>query len=787
MYIQVQNGNYGYATATHGEYVCVGNPDFARYTGSSPTTYHSGSIDYYKYNKSTDRHDLIKTLYLHSSITDILLARETGSDSSVRDPLHTELGSIFSANKDLLIDQSSLINTLEDGMGISLDMYNTFLVAGIPYYTVNFATDYLSLSATGSQVEIYDFSLTSSDPWCYTIQNPHAWITESFGVGVGINDDWIAIGSPYASASMGIVYLYKNNSVAGGYTWSFHQIISSSDIISGQQFGRSVKLNKQIGSYSGSMIVGCGLTSSNKAYYYEFISGSWRHTYTFNPTSDIYPLTFGNYPPYQPTMSVNSAYGYDVSLFDTTVIVGAYADRIVGEYTGSAQYNQGAVYIYERCPSTGSSRDFRLALKTYGPPRILKNNRLGISVDVQNTYALAGSPRVDMDRMTPCYIQNTLDHLFNCGLDDEYGINGQAVLLQKNTSSLDWEIINVFQNRKRFLAPHRVYGFDVSIDGFSMVVGAPLNVSGIVKIELETTKSAGVEVDDVAGKAYIYNLHNLRPDFHVGNVFYRNGKIVLMTSGSSFNGLFLNPASSTPYQYDLKFKGERTIHEKQIVCTVDPGEFNVSTNPTSTVYITSSLDLNKNGVFDFQDIDVLLRYMQYKIDGSTDWSSSILEADDEISFYNYNFEQWQNTGTIYTSSFNRFENVEPTYLHTLDVNDDGRSDSADMALIWKYFSNRLTDKNFSQYVNVNTRRPILSQVLQYLDSISKRKHNPQILPAFFDYDTLSISDKTGSFLAPMVTTIGLYDGLDLVAVAKLGSPIKLPKTIPINFVIKMDF
>jgi hypothetical protein len=39
----------------------------------------------------------------------------------------------------------------------------------------------------------------------------------------------------------------------------------------------------------------------------------------------------------------------------------------------------------------------------------------------------------------------------------------------------------------------------------------------------------------------------------------------------------------------------------------------------------------------------------------------------------------------------------------------------------------------------------------------------------------------------LATAIGLYDGLDLVAVAKLGSPIKITPELPINFVVKMDF
>jgi hypothetical protein len=58
---------------------------------------------------------------------------------------------------------------------------------------------------------------------------------------------------------------------------------------------------------------------------------------------------------------------------------------------------------------------------------------------------------------------------------------------------------------------------------------------------------------------------------------------------------------------------------------------------------------------------------------------------------------------------------------------------------------------------------------------------------FLDYLPYSQQDPTGSYLAPTVTSIGLYNGCDLIAIAKLGSPIKITPDFPINFVVKMDF
>jgi len=53
-------------------------------------------------------------------------------------------------------------------------------------------------------------------------------------------------------------------------------------------------------------------------------------------------------------------------------------------------------------------------------------------------------------------------------------------------------------------------------------------------------------------------------------------------------------------------------------------------------------------------------------------------------------------------------------------------------------------------------------------------------------DNVSL-DPTGSFLAPYITTIGLYDNeLNMVAVAKLPQPIKSTPDYPVNFIVRFD-
>jgi hypothetical protein len=62
-----------------------------------------------------------------------------------------------------------------------------------------------------------------------------------------------------------------------------------------------------------------------------------------------------------------------------------------------------------------------------------------------------------------------------------------------------------------------------------------------------------------------------------------------------------------------------------------------------------------------------------------------------------------------------------------------------------------------------------------------------INPVFWEYENSSSIDPTGSYLAPYITTIGLYDdSLNMIAVAKLPEPIKSLPDYPVNFIVRFD-
>lgn len=815
MYVKVRNENYGYAVATYGNYVVVSNPDFLRWDRLTASYYHSGTVDVFLYNRSSDEHDYLGTLYQVWRPMDVISNTEIISASW---HINTEQSqSNYYPAWNIAIDKDLYTASLENAFGKSLDMYENLLIVGTPYLTQVTQTTASFLTASYAMAEVYDmnalkWTANSQSAATFTIDDPDLYvdpyaITGSFGWSVSINKDWLAVGSPFYSASNGAVYLYRNVSTNNQYSWSLFQRLLPTNPVNEAQFGWSLKLNKADTQYSWSMVVGCGNLAAGAAYFFEYIGNAWSQSYVFAPDYTVMPLTFNSeyyappgqfQTPYGPvdylTMNHTNGFGYSVGCYDDAVVVGEPYDRVFFEYSGSSVYQQGSAYIFERCKDY--PKGFQQVFKTYGTPTTLYNNVMGWSCDMFGENVTVGIPKIDVEGMSSCFVAGTLEQLHYCNSDLQTLINGQAMLVQKNTGSGQWGITNVYQRKKKYLSPYRDFGYDVAIADNSMVVGAPMYMWDSNRdMNISVTHSANTNLDDITGKAYIYNLHNLRDEFHVGNVFYRNGKIIIMTSGSVFDGLFYSPVNTSTYEYDLEFKSQHTILEKQVICTVDPGEFNVSTNPTSVTKEASILDINQNGVFDFQDADVILRYMQYKntqilgLPVSFDWSSSVVLSDDERSLYNYYASNTDNTTTPYylSQSFYNWENVDTSMQTTLDLNQDFRIDIRDMNIMWKYFTNRLTQENYALLITPSCHRRLFSDVMDYLNGLSRKYAKPMIQARFLDYERLSTFDKTGSYLAPMATTIGLYDGLDLVAVAKLGTPIKVTPELPINFVVKMDF
>ena len=124
------------------------------------------------------------------------------------------------------------------------------------------------------------------------------------------------------------------------------------------------------------------------------------------------------------------------------------------------------------------------------------------------------------------------------------------------------------------------------------------------------------------------------------------------------------------------------------------------------------------------------------------------------------------------------------------------------------YTGKYKDKLFSDYANnlkkmvqsVNENQTKLLDIINDLfvyvdDPITKQKYtgsfynikSARVNPLFWEYDFSASNDPTGSYLAPYITTIGLYDNeMKMIAVAKLPQPIKSLPDYPLNFIIRFD-
>jgi len=853
MLVNVKNENYGYTVATHDDWVVVGNPSSFRLPNASVGSFPwyqtltewdedvslwgsisgsaTGSIDIFRYNTLTDQHDLIATIYQPVGAADeVLLAEDPTAEYIHTDIFKSAWIPVISfgghhhwyywVREDLpiRIDATEYANKIEDDYGHSIDVYNDVLAVGCRWYNQTINVSGKQFFVTGSSVDIYNLTALKNaafyDGYIATGSNFLATVippsvgepmSGSFGFSVSLNNEWLAVGSPLWNSTFGGVHMYRKQLPVdpNNFTWNFFTTLTGSATIIGDHFGYAIDINKETGSYSGSIVVGCGnkITGGNKVYYFEFNGIDWQEKYTFSPDRAVYKLPFYDVNPIIRCEDYAiDGFGNAVALYKDDICIGAPTDRWIYEYSGSRAYKQGAAYLYNRC----SNRDngWRLVKKFYGNEDTLKNNKMGFSVDLWDDKCIISNPKSNLETMSSCYIEGSISQQNYCYVNLENYINGQWVLLQKNTSSadIDWDVLNVYQRKKRFLSPYRSFGYDVAIANKSIAIGAPMLISGSNRdINITNTGSIQsktiIELEDLTGKSYIYNLKNFRDNFHVGNVFYHNGKVVLNTSGSVFEGLWFNPVNEYNYEYEINFDNKQTLYEKQIVCTVEPGEFNVSTNPTAITREKAIFDLNANGWFDWQDMDIILRYMQmlntkYSATAMTmDWSSSLLTTDDEVSFYNFNSTNncYYNTNSDFISQsfFSILNNIS---TNTFDFNQDSKIDTNDLNIFWKYCSKRLTQENYQTYITPNSKRKLFSDITDYLDNSTKRTTSPTIRPEFLTYVDQSANDKTGSYLAPYITTIGLYsNGGVLVATAKLGQPIKNNGNFPLNIVVKMDF
>jgi hypothetical protein len=765
---------FGYKVEAHGKFAAIGNPN-PQYASQAGT----GSIDLYRFNTS-------QGVYTYYGTAQSIKASGTSGTG----------GTSGTAGASVIT---------KDAYGLSFDLCNNIFIVGNEYfsgsyggtlYSHNSLADVYLLNPSSSTAS----SLASSLLSVSKIPSPINTTYNSFGHSVSINQKYITV----SANSYDRVYVY-------GYTTGSNSIsISGSPTtyitasVGGNGFGELVRIDK---SGSNAILVSEDPTIQNpKVYLYESASGGWSRTHTFSSITGSQQVPFDDVDSYQFVKKSYDGFGTDMQIYGDTIVIGAPYDASYYEFSGSTtQYDRGAVYVYKKtvCPqntpdANGIYADdgqvyWDLIEKYIGDENVIKNNALGMSVDTFNDKIIVGCVTSSNNLAVKANVSSSISQSY----DDTHVLNGQFVLLERTGSTV---VPVTYDYKKKAVGyPYMSYGYDVAISDTAIVIGSPFILSDFTSSNsfvVSPSVSQSI-LQNMRGHAYISTLSSLRTDYHAGNIFYKNGEIVFSNTGSQFTNV-LKTNDTGEYRYNIDYSNKYTINEKSVICVIDSGEFNVSTNPTALNVTKPAFDLLGSGDFDFRDINLILLYIvdintpgnpNFDQD-STFWDEYVIESESERSLFNY-YTTYYEYGQ-YTLK-QQYTSLKPTLFKLesqFDFDGDGKVSIEDAKILWKFFIGSLGIDEYSRLINAFSTRQTLSDAVAYIISKTSRYTNtngvPTIKSDFLNYQESASLDITGSYLAPYITSIGLYNGSDLVAVAKLSSPIKNTGEYPLNFLVKWD-
>ena len=752
--------NLGYSVSTSELYTAVSAPSFQ----SNLTK--TGSIEIYKHER------LVSDKFVHDK-TLFLITESLGHLGNITSISQSDFGKSIDCHGNLIA-----VSCTELRYGIGLT----------PVTSSAFVTIYNLDTSSLRPVQLIAHALSASEQ------------SRSFGHCVSLNDDYLVVGSPFSSThgKRGTVYLYKSGS--SGYQYqTFLTGSEESDIY----FGASLEIDHDF----NRIVVGNGSlnNTSSKVYLFESSSIGWTETRKFSPSKDNEDLFFLPIVPYFNQNNTMDGFGNSVSIYcsssnDIKIAVGAPYDRNIKEYSGSMCVRNGAVYVFEKhhCYLNGSTGSHWSEDRLVGDYDNFHSNRFGHSVSIYDHTLAVSSPKY-ISEYTSSYIKETLE---NSPIDHEFHDYDYNGLLYVYTSSAEerWDVLAKYKPKKTTNRPYGFFAHDVELYENNLVTGDPLPLLDPTMDSVDFSWYGQNLSQSFNGGFHIFDVNDLYTNHHVGNVFYRTGTIVFTSDLDTFQSVFESGFNSIPV-YDIEYKSLEKFHEKEIICTLNPGEFNFSTNPTACERSSSTIDFNQNGQFDFRDCDFVLRSIFKKHNSRETWWEI-------FNFLNPNTEQELSDASVFkyhvSSSFENknnvslLDNVVPSDVYekvtdelfsSLDINSDGKTDELDIKIIWRFFTGRLTPGICSGNMNSTTfssnNRKTYDEIVGYLYDLTK-KGQPRAIKSEFLHDATIDSFTTGSSLSPYVTSIGLYNGLDLVAIAKLGTPIKHQGYFPLNFIVRFD-
>lgn len=305
--------------------------------------------------------------------------------------------------------------------------------------SVSISGNYLIVGAksdNSNKGAAYVFKLdVNNNKWLHksTLNASDGADADLFGFSVGITEvGYAVVGAYKKGGSTGGAYVYEKNASTG--VWEEKQSISPSALITGDEFGFSVSIDKD------RIVAGSPQSSgTGAAYVFERDGGgTWKET-----TNTLKP----------PVADQQSGdlMGYSVAIEGDWALVGAIGDDHADDAGGGAVFdNAGAVYVFKRDGAGVWQYNHKLVASQRAD-----DDQFGYSVAISGVNVVVGVPQEDED----LYNQNPIN---NAGL---------AYIFHLDASS-QWVPTKTIQAAETRNSTAN-FGWAVGIDGDHAIVGAP--------------------------------------------------------------------------------------------------------------------------------------------------------------------------------------------------------------------------------------------------------------------------------------------------------------------------
>lgn len=803
----------------------------------------------FKYDENTRKHRILKRFDSPFSVNGFV------QDFDINTTFNFSPSAIVTPQQ--IIASSSYFT---DTFGHSVSVKDDFLAIGSPSGSICFPT-----GSYPGFVFVYDRHKGGDDNWGLINIIQGGTNDDKFGNSVSLYGDFLAIGAPNVSGS-GAVYIFRRKRYlssgcdniltssfwqtvypeissscdvmesesgsyeiyseteptllmwSGSYTWVHETTLTSSILSTGDRFGWTVSID------SSSLIVGTNKSGNGYAaiftcsYYSASLNAcptaSWSEQKILrrdNSYGDL-DLSSGAYVnDVSSTHITTDGFGKSVSLSWPSAIVGCIRDKAFvpySSYSGSPNV-LGAAYFYKYESQCETASFYKIG-KTFGDRQYTTNNKFfGSAVSIGGNLAAVSSWSDKIGRSVDFQSGQYVieDHAYAAtSSEDSNGVLGRVSVYSYDDVNSSWNIKNTIKRNKESYSPANVYGYSVCICSDFLSVGAPVVNLAVPSATASIYDPVNFKLfpENYSGSVFVYNFNNYEENPLIGNVFYKNGYVVLTNTSSNYHDIFYKTGSRG---FELSYQGSHTIYEHEHLISIRPGEFNYSTNPTSLIKYNLTFDVNRDGVFDIKDVDLIMRYLQNKKffdEYIFDDNGFVLEQDslNDYSWWNNDILQTESEDVLLhesieaayfaSASFDAFTKSVFDYIKTnlvstglLDIDGNGKINMDDGYILSLYYLNRLLPETLERLIDKNSTRIYVKDIKEYLNAYC-RVDNNKVNPHFFEYQYSSSYDPTGSYLSPFITTIGLYQDNELVAIGKLGRPLKNLVDWPVNIVVRFD-